>query len=245
MKPEIRIFTKPQIMADSLAEEFYRYANTAFQTRQRLFVALSGGSTPLLFFTRLGEFNKERKNKIEWNKIFFFWGDERCVPPDDPDSNYGGAKTVLIDQISIPENNICRILGEEDPETEASRYGALLKVSVPMQRGIPVFDWIFLGVGNDGHTASIFPNQMNLINSDQFCAVAKHPETGQSRITLTGKVINSARRVTFMATGSSKSTIVSQIINNEPESKKYPAAKIKPEYGMLDWYLDSEAADDI
>ena len=245
MKPEIRIFTLPEIMADSLAEEFYRYASTAFQTRQKLFVALSGGSTPLLFFTRMGEFNQQRKNKIEWKKIHFFWGDERCVPPDNADSNYGSAKSVLFEQIEIPEKNIYRIRGEEDPAKEVIRYCDLLKASVPMQRNVPIFDWIFLGVGDDGHTASIFPDQMKLLASDEVCAVAKHPETGQSRITLTGRVINSARRITFMATGSSKSQIVSQIINNEPEAKKYPAAKIKPEYGILDWYLDSEAADDI
>jgi 6-phosphogluconolactonase len=245
MKPEVRIFTQPEIMADSLAEEFYRYANDQFITRNNLFVALSGGNTPMMFFKILSEFNEQKKNKVDWKRIQFFWGDEHCVPPDHEDSNFGNANKVLFSVIDIPEGNVHRIQGENDPEAEAERYSKLMLQLVPSKNGIPIFDWVFLGVGEDGHTASIFPNQIELISSNKICMVAKHPETGQQRITLTGTVINMAKRVTFMATGEEKQDVVKHIINNEAPSKKYPAAKIVPQSGHVDWYLDALAADQI
>ena len=243
MEPNIRIFTKPEIMADSLAEEFYRYVNNQFLTKNNLYVALSGGSTPLLFFQNLSQFDQQKRNKVDWKKIHFFWGDERCVTPDHEDSNFGSANEVLFSLINIPSENIHRIEAENDPEQEAERYTELILKLVPSKNGFPIFDWIFLGVGDDGHTASIFPNQIELINSSKICAVSIQPESGQKRITLTGTVINMARRVTFMATGVEKQEIVSHIINNEPPAKKYPATKIVPKNGILDWYLDSQAAD--
>jgi len=243
MKPEVRIFTQPGIMADSLAEEFYRSVIEQFQTRQRLYIALSGGNTPLLFFTNLSEFDQSKKNKIDWKKIFFFWGDERCVPPDDEESNYGTANEVLFSKINIPEANILRIMGENDPKEEAERYSKLIKEMVPLKYGVPVFDWVFLGVGDDGHTASLFPNQIDLVNSKNICEVSTHPQSGQKRITLTGTILNMAKRVTFMATGEDKQQVVKHILNSESPARKYPAYMIKPEYGRLDWYLDSVAAD--
>ncbi len=243
MEPNIRIFTKPEIMADSLAEEFYRYVNNLFLTKNTLYIALSGGSTPMLFFQNLSQFDQQKKNKVDWKKIHFFWGDERCVPPTHEDSNFGSANEVLFNLINIPEGNIHRIEAENNPEEEAERYSQLILQLVPSKNGLPIFDWIFLGVGDDGHTASIFPNHIELINSPKICCVSIHPESEQQRITLTGTVINMSRRVTFMATGEEKQGIVGNIINNEPSSKKYPAAKIVPKNGTLDWYLDSLAAD--
>ena len=243
MEPEIRIFTKPEIMADSLAEEFYRYVNNQFLTKNTLFIALSGGTTPLLFFKNLSEFDQQKMNKVDWKRIHFFWGDERCVPPTHEDSNFGSANKVLFSLINIPEVNIHRIEAENDPVKEAGRYSQLILQLVPSKNGIPIFDWIFLGVGDDGHTASIFPDQIDVISSSKLCCVTKHPETKQERITLTGTVINMARRITFMATGEDKQEIVKHIINNEAPAKKYPAAKIVPKNGRLDWYLDSLAAD--
>jgi len=243
MEPDVRIFTKPEIMAESLAEEFYRYVNNQFLTKNTLFIALSGGTTPLLFFKNLSEFDQQKKNKVDWKRIHFFWGDEHCVPPNHEDNNFGSANKVLFSLINIPEGNIHRIEAENDPEKEAERYSQLILQLVPSKNGLPIFDWIFLGVGDDGHTASIFPDQIEVINSSKLCNVTRHPETKQSRITLTGTVINMARRITFMATGEEKQEIVKHIINNEPPAKKYPAAKIVPKNGRLDWYLDALAAD--
>jgi 6-phosphogluconolactonase len=243
MNPEVHIFTRPEIMADSLAEEFYRYVLNQFATKNNLFIALSGGNTPLMFFEILCEFDSQKKNKIDWRKLHFFWGDERCVPSTDPDSNFGNAERVLFSKINIPKENVYRIAGENDPEMECDRYSKLIQQTVPSKNGMPIFDWVFLGIGEDGHTASLFPNQMELITSDKICAVSKHPESGQNRITLTGKVINMSKRVTFLASGVEKQEVVKQILNKEAASKKYPAAKIMPENGRVDWYLDSLAAD--
>ena len=243
MEPNIRIFTKPEIMADSLAEEFYRYVNNQFITKNTLYIALSGGTTPLLFFNNLSQFDQQKTNKVDWKRIHFFWGDERCVPPSHEESNFGSANKVLFSLINIPESNIHRIEAENDPEKEAERYSQMILQLVPSKNGIPIFDWIFLGVGDDGHTASIFPDQIDIVNSQKICCVSVHPESKQQRITLTGTVINMARRVTFMATGLEKQEIISNIINHEAPSKKYPAAKIIPKNGILDWYLDAEAAD--
>jgi 6-phosphogluconolactonase len=243
MKPEIRIFTQPEIMADSLAEEFYRYVTEQYLTKQRLFIALSGGNTPLLFFNNLSVYDQQKKNKIDWSRLIFFWGDERCVPPDDEESNFGNANRVLFSLINIPLENIHRIKGEDDPSVEVERYSKLMQEIVPVKGGIPIFDWVFLGVGEDGHTASIFPNQISLLNSERLCEISTHPVTGQKRITMTGAVLNVAKRVTFMATGIEKQNVVKHIINNEAPSKKYPAAMIKPQYGKVDWFLDSIAAD--
>ena len=199
----------------------------------------------MLFFKILSEFNEQKKNKVDWKRIHFFWGDERCVPPDHDDSNFGSANSVLFSVIDIPEGNVHRIQGESNPDEEADRYSKLLSQLVPSKNGIPIFDWVFLGVGEDGHTASIFPNQIEFINSSKVCVVAKQPDNGQLRITLTGTVINMAKRVTFMATGEEKQEVVKHIINNEAPSKKYPAAKIAPQTGRVDWYLDALAADQI
>ena len=245
MNADVRIFTSAEIMADSLAEEFYRHVIKQLATRPRLYFALSGGTTPFLFFEMLSNFNSQKKNKIDWRNLHFFWGDERCVPPDSEESNYGNAHKVLFSQIDIPEGNVHRIRGEEDPEKEAERYSELILQHVPSKGRVPIFDWIFLGIGEDGHTASIFPNQMDLLTSQKICEVSTNPENGQKRITLTGTVINMSKRVTFMATGESKQDVLRAIHNSEPAARKFPAAKIAPQNGLIDWYLDSEAADQI
>lgn len=243
MNPEVFIFTHPQAMAESLAEEFYRYVLNQFMTRNNLFIALSGGTTPLMFFEVLSDFNSQKKNKIEWKKLHFFWGDERCVSHSDPDSNYGNANRVLFSKIDIPEKNVHPISGDGDPVIECENYANLIKQTVPSTSGTPAFDWIFLGIGEDGHTASLFPDQMDLISSEKICELAVHPKTEQQRITLTAKTINRAKRITFMATGKEKQEVVKQILNKETPSKKYPAAKIAPEKGRVDWYLDAFAAE--
>ncbi len=245
MKPEVKIFTKPETMAESLAEEFYRYVNERLITINKLNIALSGGNTPVLFFKYLSEFDQQKANKIDWKKIHFFWGDERCVSSKNKESNYGSVFKVLLSKINIPEANIHRIEGENDPAEEVVRYSNLLQKLVEIKNGIPIFDWIFLGLGEDGHTASIFPDQLNLITSDKLCEIGIHPETGQKRITFTGTVLNMAKRITFMATGSNKQEVVKNIINKEKSAKHYPAAKIKPQHGRLDWYLDALAAEQI
>jgi 6-phosphogluconolactonase len=180
---------------------------------------------------------------MRWDCIHFFWGDERCVPPNNRDSNFGNANKMLFSRIDIPDSNIYRIQGENDPEEEALRYSEILKKHIETKGGIPVFDWAILGLGEDGHTASIFPNQLDLITSEKICEIGIHPESGQKRITLTGTVLNMAKRITFMATGTKKQVVIHHIINRDRVAKQYPAAHIQARHGEMDWFLDSSAAE--
>ena len=229
----IDIFKDKTKLAEAFCEELLLLS----ANRDKVFLALSGGSTPKIVFQTLV---KDYKSKINWNKIHLFWGDERCVPPDDEESNFGMTKKFLLDSISIPEENIHRIRGENNPDAEAKRYSEEIVKYVPLKKGIPSFDIVMLGIGEDGHTASIFPNQMQLLNSDNFCEVAVHPQSGQKRVTLTGRVINNAKEVIFLVTGKNKSQIIKKILVKK--SRKFPAEFIQPVEGNLKYFIDSEAS---
>ncbi len=202
-------------------------------------IALSGGSTPNKIFRYLSEnFN----DKINWAKIKIFFGDERCVPPDNEESNYRMANESLLKNISIPKENIFRIKGENNPVKEAARYEEVLKSNLLSLNGIPQFDLILLGLGEDGHTASIFPNQVNLLYSARLCEVAVHPQTKQKRITLTGKIINNAKLVVFIVTGKNKSKILNKIISADNSGSVFPASFVSPKNGKIIWLLDFQAS---
>jgi 6-phosphogluconolactonase len=202
-------------------------------------VALSGGTTPELLYSVLGD---HFSGAVNWNLVHFFWGDERCVPPENSDSNFGMTSRALIRKLTIPAQNIHRILGENDPEKEAQRYSREIRENTREKNGLPVFDLIILGLGEDGHTASIFPHSAHLLNSDKICEVAVHPVSRQSRITITGKVLNNADNVSFLVTGPKKAEIVASIINKHKSALNFPASAIVPTDGTLKWYLDKEAA---
>ncbi len=236
---DIKIFSTAEAAAESLAEVFFSISEDFYYNNKILYVALSGGNTPQIFFNKLVE---KYKSKIHWRNICFFWADERCVPPSDSDSNYGMAKKYLFDKIRIPAENIYRILGENDPLKEAERYSSVIKKIIPERNNLPSFDLTMLGMGNDGHTASIFPNQLHLIRSEKICDTAVHPLTFQKRITLTGTIINNSSQIVFFVTGKNKSKVVSDILNNSQKSNSFPAAYIKPINGKLSWYLDKDAA---
>ncbi len=205
-----------------------------------VFIALSGGSTPKLLFTLLAD--PAYKNKIEWSKVHLFWGDERCVPPTHEDSNYKMTAEQLLSKITIPAANIHRVLGENDPEQEALRYSQEINAVVQKENDLPCFDLVMLGMGDDGHTLSIFPHQMQLLESDKICEVATHPQSGQKRITLTGTIANNAIAVAFLATGKNKAEKVFEITKQQNDWNKYPASYINPSNGELYWFMDEEAA---
>ena len=222
----------------AVAEDFSRFFFEALKDKDHFTVALSGGSTPKLLFKLWAE---QYATAIDWSKIRFFWGDERCVPPNHEESNYGMTKSLLFNHIDIPEENIHRVIGEADPEAEAARYADEIGDNTDSEDGYPVFDLIILGMGGDGHTASIFPHEMELLEVERFCAVATHPESGQKRVSLTGPVINRARSVAFLVTGASKVEKVSSILGGAADAKLYPAAHIQPASGDLHWFLDEAA----
>jgi 6-phosphogluconolactonase len=198
-------------------------------------VALSGGKTPDIIFTKLAE---DYPNRIDWAKVIIFWTDERCVPPGDPQSNYGRAYELLIEKIGIPSENIFRVRGEDDPETESERYAQLLETNARLKRDVPCFDFIMLGIGEDGHTASIFPGQENLFTTDKLTAVTVNPSNLQTRITLSGSLINNASNVAVVASGINKLKIVSEVID---ETDTYPISFVNPIHGKLTWFLTLDA----
>ena len=201
-------------------------------------IALSGGSTPKIVFEEL----VRKYSGIDWSRVHLYWGDERCVPPGDADSNYGMTAVLLLSKIGIPGENIHRIKGENDPGEEAGRYGALLEEKLPEGNGLPRFNLVILGMGDDGHTASVFPHEIDLWDSEQNCEVAVHPDTGQKRITITGKLVNNAEVVAFLVTGSGKAEKVREIINQEGGYATYPASLVAPASGALYWFMDAAAA---
>lgn len=205
---------------------------------RNLHIALSGGSTPQSIFNHLNSATECQ----DWSRIRLFWGDERCVPPEDKESNFGNARRMLIDPLGLEKKQVYRIRGEEDPETEAARYGQLLRDLLPLEHTTPVFDWIWLGIGSDGHTASLFPDNLARWDVSEPCLHVSHPESGQKRITISGRVINAARRISFIVTGGNKAFVVREILKREGRYREYPASYVAPGSGMVEWFMDREAA---
>lgn len=235
---QIKIFPTPFELAEKFAEEMVSLINGSAPKNKPFTVALSGGTTPELLFSVLGDhFSKS----VQWKFVHLFWGDERCVPPENIESNYGMTKRKLIDKIGIPSSNIHRIIGENDPVSEAVRYSEEISANTEERDGLPMFDLVILGLGDDGHTASIFPHNSELLNSCSICEVAVHPVTHQRRITITGKILNNAKDIAFLVTGKRKAEIVEKIVNKKPSSQNFPASHIVPDYGNLTWFIDKDA----
>ncbi len=224
---------------NEVAQAFAAYFAALVADATVFHLALSGGSTPKVVFDLLAS---EYSSKIDWKKIHFYWGDERCVSPIDEQSNYKMTVEHLFSKIPIPRENIHRILGERDPTAEAMRYANLLEINLERVAGIPQFDLVMLGMGDDGHTASIFPHQIALWETKDHCVVATHPDSGQKRVSINGQVINTAKAVAFLVTGANKAEKVDEILNRKKGFEKYPAALVQPHSGALLWFLDQEAA---
>ena len=237
-KDTFSIFETPLILAKAFAAEFKKITDVLISENGNINIALSGGSTPKHLFSVLAE---EYLENILWSKVNFYWADERCVPPESSESNFGEADRILFRKINLYEN-VHRIIGENDPSAEAERYSALLKQNLPLENNFPKFDLMLLGTGEDGHTASIFPDRMDLLKSEKYCETAVHPESNQKRITLTGKVINNSDKIYFLVTGKSKEHVVKFISERKEDSLMYPAGNIKQKNGDVNWFLDQDAA---
>jgi len=191
------IFETPDETARAVAKVILTKVKEKTKKSLPLNIAISGGSTPKLLFTLLAE---EYADVLPWHFLRIFWVDERCVPPTHAESNFGMTYESLLTRVPISENNVFRMQGESNPQTEAKRYQALLEKELPEKNNFPQFDLILLGMGEDGHTASIFPQDMSLLNSELAVAVAVHPENGQKRITLTGSTIQQAQHIILFIT---------------------------------------------
>ena len=237
---EVRIFDSPKKTVKALAKEMYRMTKDSAQ--DKIHILLSGGNTPVLLFRKL---NSKYSGEIEWERVHFWWGDERCVAPDSDESNYKGAFENLLRDISIPKENIHRIRGENIPEEEVLRYAGEIKANLNHRGDSPVFDLVILGLGEDGHTASIFPDELELFEDPRICVVTHHPITGQARITITGKILNNANRAFFLVTGANKAQRIAEIMNDDEAAKLLPAYYIYLNNGSLTWFIDEQAASRI
>lgn len=237
---EVKIYSNQKLVVKALAKEIYKLTKSSVQ--ERFNILLSGGNTPTALFKRIA---KKYAETIEWERIHLWWGDERCVPAENENSNYKQAFDFMISQVSIPKENIHRIKGEDVPEEEAVRYAREIEKSLNYRGESPVFDLVILGLGEDGHTVSIFPDEIELFEDEQICAVATHPLSGQKRITVTGRVLNNANRIFFLVTGANKSQRIAEIMNDDEAAKLLPAYYISPTNGELIWFIDEAAAQKI
>jgi len=230
-----KIFQTADQVVESLANDM-----KAFSEQGRpVHISLSGGSTPKMLFKLLAQ--APYAEGIQWNNLHFWWGDERCVAPDDAESNYGEANMLLFSKVNLPLENIHRIRGEEEPTVEAKRFAEEMAAVIPCKNGTPIFDWILLGVGADGHTASLFPGQTDY-QDENLSVLATHPESGQIRVSKTAKVLEAAKRISYLVLGAGKVEIVKEIHTTPASELPYPAAKIQSISGETEWYLDSDAA---
>ncbi len=238
MDRQVKIFKTPSDLAREFAAYLAESIVNSSKRKKPFTIAVSGGSTPELLFSLLGD---QYAEAIPWDFVQLFWGDERCVPPEDDESNYGMVRRKLLDRLRIPYSNVHRIKGENDPGAEAERYAGEILSNTTRRDNLPVFDLVMLGVGDDGHTASLFPDNPGLLYSDSICQAVSHPVTGQERITLTGRVINNADNVVFIVTGKNKAEVIRKILEKDPAAINLPASNINPVYGTLKWFIDSDA----
>lgn len=241
MIPVIHKFPTSESAAAAVAELILENAVSKKNANKYYNIAVSGGKTPKYLFSILAEI-PEFRVEIPWENIRFFWVDERCVEPTNEESNYGMTYDALLQYAFIPAQNVFRMKGEDIPENEAERYRGVLLKELPAKNGMPIFDLVLLGIGEDGHAASIFPDQMRLLDTENSVETAVHPTSGQRRITLTGNTIHEAEKVVFLITGGSKAEIISEIIHQKDGFEAYPASYMYDAKGQAHFFIDEASA---
>lgn len=242
LKPDIHICPTNQALIESVSSEIISLARRAVERHGWATIALAGGSTPRDLYGFLA--TKPQCDQIPWNQVKVFWGDERHVPPDHPDSNFRMAHEALLAHVPIPANQVFRISGElPDANQAAIRYEALLRRELcAPEDAIPRFDLILLGMGPDGHTASLFPGSQVLQESTRLVAAPWVEKFQTFRITLTPPVINQAAHVMFLVSGASKADTLRAVLEGPYAPLELPSQVIKPANGKLSWWVDREAA---
>jgi 6-phosphogluconolactonase len=241
---ELRRLTTPQDLFQAAAEEVLRAATHAVAERGRFTIALSGGSTPRNMYTLIAA---NAATSLPWDRMFFFFGDERHVPPDDPDSNYRMANESLLAKIPVPPANVFRIPAENpDADAAAEIYEQTLRKFFGLAPGeFPRFDLILLGIGPDGHTASLFPETAALQEKTRLVVANWVEKLGTSRITLTVPVLNHARCVAFLVSGIDKAAALHEVLEGKAPAEKYPSKLVQPSEGKLIWFVDRAAASEL
>ncbi len=244
-RSEIRVFPDTPNFTRAAAEHVIQQASLAISTRGRFTIALGGGSTPKSLYVLLA--SPEYRTRIDWGKIEFFWGDERHVPPDHAESNYRMAHEAMLSPLAISENQIHRIHGEfPQAQAAADQYEDRLRDRLGSSDSpIPCIDLVLLGMGPDGHTASLFPGTDAVHESTRLVAAPWVEKFKTFRITLTPPIINQALQVTFLITGVGKAEVLREVMEGPFQPEKLPSQAIRPISGQLTWFLDQEAARDL
>lgn len=237
MGKKIHAYPNKDKLVTATTERVINEIGQAIQERGLCKIALAGGNTPREIYSMLAE--STYRDRVDWDRLHLFWGDERMVPPEHEDSNFRMVKETLLDHVRIPDGNVHRIRGENVPEQAAQEYAELLHNH--FKEDSPRFDIILLGIGEDGHTASLFPGTDAVEECKLYTVAVFVPRPDAWRVTLTFPVLNAAREVFFLVSGRSKSDIVQRIIGIKKPAKEFPASMVNPENGTLHWMLDSEA----
>lgn len=241
---EYRVFQKQDALSHATAQRFVQGIQSAVAARNIARIAISGGGSPKPVFSLLSDPNQPYRDAIPWDRLWIFWVDERCVPPDHPDSNFGAARELLLAEAPLPLDHAVRIEGELDPEEGAARYESAIRSHFRLEGAeVPTFDVVHLGMGDDGHTASLFPHTEALHEMGRV-AVANHvPQQTQTwRITLTWPVINAARDVFFLIDGTKKADPLGRVLQGAYDPETLPSQLIQPQNGRLLFLLDAAAA---
>lgn len=241
---EIRRLMTPQELFEAAAEEVARTANRAAAERGRFTLALAGGSTPKSLYTLLAT---NARTSLPWERTFFFWSDERHVPPTDPDSNYRMAQEALLSKVPVPASNVLRVPAEmPDAAAAAEAYEQTLRRFFALQsEQVPRFDLILLGMGPDGHTASLFPETAALREKSRLVVANWVEKLKTSRITFTLPLLNAANSVSFLVSGTDKAPALKAVLESDNPGEQYPARLVRPTDGKLLWFVDRAAASEL
>jgi len=240
---DVRLLADPEAVSRAAADDFVALARETVARCGSFSVALSGGSTPRRLYQLLAE--APRRTEVDWSRIDFFWGDERAVPPDHPDSNYGAAQATLLGPVGAPAERVHRINGElPDAEQVAREYEAELARVLGAAPGAPppALDLILLGMGADGHTASLFPYSQALAERRRWALSVYVARLGAARITLTPPVLNRGREIRLLVTGHDKADALHEALEGPREPERLPVQLIAPEAGRVVWLVDRAAA---
>lgn len=245
--PDVRVLPDVAAVRRAAAEEFSARTEAAVGARGVAFVALSGGSTPRGLNTLLADEAEPFRARVSWARLHVFWGDERTVPPDHPDSNYRMAHDTLLGRVPIPPAHVHRIAGEDpDPARAAESYARELReifgAHARLKAGWPRFDLVILGMGPDGHTASLFPGTDAVHETSRAVVAPWVPKLHSHRITLTPPVLNRADRVLFLVTGSDKAEALAAVLEGPYQPDVYPSQIVRPAASPSTWLVDHSAA---
>ncbi|NQT36899.1 MAG: 6-phosphogluconolactonase [Planctomycetes bacterium] len=241
--PRFNVFSSAEQVARDAAKRFVDLARPAIDARGRFAVVLAGGSTPQAMYRLLAE--PPYRDQVDWPRVEVFWGDERTVPPDHPDSNFRMARRALLSQVPVLSSNVHRMKAEaDDLEQAADAYQREIAQAfhVSPEGEPPVFDLLLLGMGADGHTASLFPHTAALRETSRWVAVNHVPGLGASRLTLTSPILNRAAHVLFLVTGAEKAPILADVLEGPADPHRLPAQTVRPTSGTILWLVDAPAA---